>query len=128
MEELIAQFGDYIMPIIVTAAATAFTWVGGKIKNAFAKRAYERIFMASGVAVREVAQVYVAKLKAANEDGKITDKEAAEAKRLAKEKTKQYANITWLTNLLLWAVGIKDEFIDGVIESTVHDIKAVEKK
>lgn len=83
----------------------------------------ERARSALYSAVRATAQTYVSDLKAAREDGKITEEEAAEARSRAKE---HFLNVLGQEGLaaLEAVVGNVQEWFESYLEAAVNDLKA----
>ncbi len=94
--------------------------------NSLLQGALTRLEDAIGVAVRDVHQTYVAAIKEANMDGKLTMDEQKEALRRALESVKELLGMKGL-KIILRAFGIGsgglDSFLTSRIESEVVRMK-----
>jgi hypothetical protein len=102
-------------------------WIGEKTKNEMVAGMLIRLNETVFTAVKEVQQVYVAAIKEAKKDGKLTDEEKAHAKQVALDKIKEYWGKKGLAQAAK-VIGLDEsgivKMIEGKIESAVHDVKA----
>lgn len=84
--------------------------------------ALDRARIAARNAVQATAQTYVDDLKAAREDGKITNEEAAEARRRALQQFKTQMGDIGLSELEA-VVGDVTEWFESYLEAVVNDLK-----
>src|SRR5690606_7267735 len=100
-------------------------WV--KVGNEYVRGVLERAWQEVKAAVAEVAQVYADALKAANKDGKLTDREKAEAKNLAIEVAKSNLGKKGLAALarILGAGDAVEKWLGNKVEAAVKSMQPV---
>jgi hypothetical protein len=124
MDALYDLFANYgpgaltvgLLALTGLAARHLLPMIGWRYARDVASRAMNEIVFA----VNEVAQVYADAIKDARKDGKLTDEEKAEAKRLAIEAAKRNLGPPGIKRLGR-VLGIEDvtDWIAGKVESAV---------
>lgn len=122
--------GDSVIVWVAVALAGLIAkWVLGKIGSETVKKYVGRALDEVNDAVAEVYQTYVGALKKANEDGKLTDAEKAEAKRMAIDIAKSNIGSKGLARLArILGLGDVDDWLDTKVEATIAKAKATSPK
>lgn len=129
MEEAIL-YGDVgIRLVAVFLAGLIGKYLIAKIDNEKVRKYVGRAFVEVKSAVAEVYQVYVAALKEANEDGKLTALEKKQAKTMALKRAKSYIGKKGLKGLgrVLGTDAVED-WLGGKVEAAVDEAKKAGKK
>jgi len=119
---------NILQPLILLlgswAVAEAARWIRSRVRNEYAQGALLRLNDAVATAARELAQTTVADLKAAAQDGKLTEEEVEELRAKAAANTRAYLGKKGVAELER-VVGAKEieAFIQAKIEAAVHDLK-----
>lgn len=134
MSELTYRIIDILLPLVVALLGGALALGAAYLKRQTAAIANEEIreFVFDAVdrgrsavykAVQATEQTYVADLKSAHEDGKLTADEAAEARRRAQQ---HFARILGQQGIveLGEAVGDVQRWFESHLEAVVSDLKA----
>lgn len=95
------------------------------VKGAVLRRLLDTVAGFAGSAVRQINQEFVDALKAASEDGVLTDPEKAEALRRAKAKAKSLltAGGIWAEVMGAFGSGASEDLLTTAIESAVGDAR-----
>jgi len=128
-DALLTLFGDHGPTVLawllalLTGVLVRYVWV--KVGNEYVRGVLERAWQEVKAAVAEVAQVYADALKAANKDGKLTDREKAEAKNLAIEVAKSNLGKKGLAALarILGAGDAVEKWLGNKVEAAVKSLK-----
>lgn len=126
--QILAALSPVILAIASWLALAVKNYFESKTKNEVLKGMGIRLFDAFGVAIQSVGQTYVADLKAAAADGKLTAEEKAEAKRKAIEASKSYLGPKGLGELAkVLGVRVTDPSLESVLglglEATLGGVK-----
>jgi hypothetical protein len=130
MTELYIQYGPAVAAAIFIGLAWLYSrFLADRIKNT---RVGEMIAAAGQelrAVITEVHNTYVEALKAANEDGKLTDEERAKAKKMAIAKFKENWGIKGIKRMtkVLGIGGSVDSWLGTQVEATLSDMKDAAK-
>ena len=132
-DEFLAQLVQTMLPYILTILAAAMSWasvmvvqfIRTKVKNEQAAAILGRLNTETCTAAQEVWQTYVAAIKEASEDGKLTPEERRQALDEAVKKAKSYLGPKGLETLEK-VIGPEDltAYIVSRIESAIAKGKA----
>ena len=118
-DSVIAWVGAFLLAALVK-------FVAGKIGNDTASKIVVRALNEIGAAVAEVWQIYVAELKEANADGKLTGAEKAEAKAKAIKKAKALIGKEGLARLAhILGTDALDGWLSNKIEAEIDARKSL---
>lgn len=129
-----AELGLKVLEILSPLLLAALTWlaakvaqlISAKVKNEYLRGVLVRLDDAVLAAVREVHQVTVEALKAANADGKLTPEEKAQVKAKAIEAVKSHLGMKGLGELAK-VLGLGGDAVEKMlstrVEAAVHDLK-----
>lgn len=122
--QLLTEYGVQAASWVFAAlAAVGVKYLWGRIKNETAAGIIERAYFAVTRATQEVWQTYVQALKEANADGKLTDVEKRNAKKLALDAAKKYLGKKGIAELIKILGVDPDDWLGGLIESVVGERK-----
>lgn len=111
---------DAITWVAVALAALVAKYVIAKIDNETVRKYVGRAWTEVKSAVAEVYQTYVAELKAASADGKLTDEEKAEAKKKAIALAKSNIGKKGLARLVrILGIDALDDWLGTQVEAAV---------
>lgn len=127
MTELYIDYG----PMVVVAILGAIAWTYRKfLADKIKSQRWSSMILRAGLSMKtivlEVNAVYVKALKAANEDGVLTDEEKAEAKKMAIDKFKEQWGVKGLKELarVIGFGDALDSWLGSLLESTLTEVKA----
>jgi len=126
MAELYMQYGPALLLAIFTVIAWLFMHL---LWNRIKDSKYAKYILRAGqelrASINEVSQTYVAELKAASEDGKLTDEEKKAALQKAIDKFKSNYGVKGLKRLSkILGLGDKlDGWLTTQAESMLHEMK-----
>jgi hypothetical protein len=128
MQPVVAQVTAALIPLVAAVASWALyavaNWLRTKARTEYERGVIARLTDAVETVVRETQQTTVADIKAAAEDGTITEAEAREIRDSAIARTKAYLGKTGVADL---KKVFDSDAIEGVIkskiEAQVHELK-----
>lgn len=130
MEDLGWRIMEWAAPIVAAVVVWALgmlaRWLAGRTRNEALLALIAQVQDAVGGAVRETQQTFVAALKEARSDGKLTDEEKKQALDAALATAKKVLGEKGLAALRS-ATGASAEEVDKLlkarIEAAVHDLR-----
>lgn len=134
MQMVLANLFVLLQPLLAAAglalASYLTLWVNSKVKNEKAAGVINRSKDLIFALVKKANQTIVAGIKAASEDGILTDEEKKQIKNAVLADFKEILGVTGL-QAITYALGISgsagalDKWLDTQIEAAVHDVKLV---
>ena len=128
MKEILPQAIEVLAPLLMALLGwfsfVTTRWINARIRNEYLKGALLRLDDAVYIAVRAVQQTVVDDLRAKADDGKITPREATEAKNRAVQSVKDYLGAKGLAELQrVLDLDAITRMIEGKVETAVHELK-----
>ena len=123
-----------VSPVLVAAltwaAAKLASFIRSKVDNEYLRGVLVRVDDAVVTAVKDLQQTVVAEIKAASDDGKISEAEKRRIKDAAVANVKSYLGakgIRVLAEVLGLSGGALDSFLGSKVEAAVHDLRLTER-
>lgn len=126
ISQIVVAVSPLVLSILTWLCAELARLINAKVKDANTRNILNRLDDSVFMVVRELEQVMVEKLKAANADGKLTDQEVADIKKAALDNLFKYmgAEVNNLPKMLgLESDTALREFIKGRIEAGLHAVR-----
>ena len=115
---------EVLAKLVIGAVAMAWTALkGSDWYRQFCKARFDQAFLAVEAGVQLTYETYVRECKRLNEDGKLTDNERTEARRLAIEAAKMFGK----SHGVDVARQITDEYIGLALDKAIAKLRAQKK-
>lgn len=128
--DFLSAAGTAVLTIAGAAVALGIRWIHSKTQSSLVDRALTAVSSACHLAVTETWTGYVEALKAAADDGRLTDEEKKEARDQAIELAKGFLGAKGIA-LIVDGLGIESDFLDSFlgasVESALSDLKRHER-